>query len=61
MSSPQWHVTFTVADRDQTAARAEQLGGEVLREDDNDWTKSAVIVDPHGARFTASQFAPRGS
>ena len=57
---PQWHVTFTVADRDQTATRVEQLGGEVVREDDTEWTKSAVIVDPEGARFTASQFAPAG-
>ncbi len=55
---PGWHVTFTVADRDQTVGRVEQLGGRVLREEDTDWTKTAVILDPQGAEFTASQFTP---
>jgi len=55
---PGWHVTFTVADRDETAARAESLGGRVAHREDTDWTKVAVIVDPQGAEFTASQFAP---
>ncbi len=32
----------------------------MLREDDTEWTKSAVIVDPQGALFTASQFTPAG-
>ncbi len=53
-----WHVAFTVADRDHTATRAEELGGRVLGEDDTDWTKTALIADPEGARFTASQFTP---
>jgi predicted enzyme related to lactoylglutathione lyase len=55
---PHWRVTFTVADRDQAAARAEQLGGEVLGQQDSLWTKTATIGDPQGAVFTASQFTP---
>lgn len=55
---PGWHVTFTVADRDETAARAEALGGRVADREDTDWTKVATIVDPQGAEFTASQFTP---
>jgi predicted enzyme related to lactoylglutathione lyase len=56
--SPHWHVTFTVADRDDTAARAEHLGGLVLGREDSAWTKTATISDPQGAVFTASQFSP---
>jgi predicted enzyme related to lactoylglutathione lyase len=58
--APHWHVTFTVADRDQTVLDAEQLGAQVLGQDDNEWTRSALIRDPQGAEFTASQFAPTG-
>ena len=57
---PGWRVTFTVADRDETAATAESLGGRVVNREDTDWTKVAVIVDPQGAEFTASQFTPPG-
>jgi predicted enzyme related to lactoylglutathione lyase len=56
--SPSWHVSFTVADRDQTAARAERLGARVLRQEDTEWTRIALIRDPQGAEFTASQFTP---
>jgi len=56
--SPHWHVSFTVADRDRTAAEAERLGAKVLRRDDTEWTRAALIRDPHGAEFTASQFTP---
>ena len=31
---PRWHVSFTVADRDQTVADAERLGAQVLGRDD---------------------------
>lgn len=55
---PHWHVTFTVADRDQAAAAAERLGGTVLARADSDWTRDAVICDPQGGVFTASQFTP---
>ena len=57
-ADPGWQVTFTVADRDETAARAEALGGKVVRRGDTEWTQDAVIADPMGAEFTASQFTP---
>ena len=56
--APHWHVTFTVADRDATADAAERLGGTVLRRADTDWTRDALVRDPQGAVFTASQFTP---
>ncbi|RYB89946.1 VOC family protein [Nocardioides oleivorans] len=55
-----WHVSFTVADRDATAAAAERLGGTVLASEDSQWTRTAVVRDPQGATFTASQFTPAG-
>jgi uncharacterized protein len=55
---PHWHVTFTVADRDDSAATAEQLGGTVLSTTDSDWTRDAQIRDPQGAVFTLSQYSP---
>lgn len=54
-----WHVTFAVADRDQTVATAERLGSTVLHTDDTVWSHDAVIRDPQGAVFTASQFDPQ--
>lgn len=56
--SPHWHVTFTVADRDDSAAAAERLGGTVLGTADTEWTRTATVRDPQGAVFTASQFTP---
>ncbi|WP_308193877.1 VOC family protein [Arthrobacter ramosus] len=53
-----WHVSFTVADRDQTVAVAKRLGAQVLRQNDTEWTRTALIRDPQGAEFTASQFTP---
>ncbi|MGH9252593.1 MAG: VOC family protein [Acidimicrobiales bacterium] len=55
---PHWHVSFTVADRNATAAAAERLGGTVLSRTDSDWTRDALIRDPQGGVFTASQFTP---
>lgn len=55
---PHWHVSFTVADRDQTVVDAWRLGAHVLRQDDTEWTREALIRDPQGAEFTASQFTP---
>lgn len=57
--APHWHVTFTVADRDDAMARALRLGatdrsGPV----DTDWTRAVVVTDPQGATFTMSQFTP---
>lgn len=54
----QWHVTFTVADRDAAVSTAERLGATVVAREDSAWTKTATVRDPQGAVFTASQFAP---
>jgi predicted enzyme related to lactoylglutathione lyase len=56
--SSRWHVSFTVADRDQAVVDAERLGAQILRQDDTEWTRAALIRDPQGAEFTASQFTP---
>jgi hypothetical protein len=53
-----WHVSFTVADRDRAAADAQRLGGDVLAQAETAWTRTALIRDPAGAQFTASQFTP---
>jgi uncharacterized protein len=54
-----WSVTFAVDDVDATAAKAKQLGGRVVAGPfDAPWVKMAVINDPHGATFIASQFVP---
>jgi uncharacterized protein len=53
-----WHVTFTVADRDDSAATAERLGATIVSSSDNLWTKDASVRDPQGAEFTISQFTP---
>lgn len=56
---PHWGVTFATEDADATAARAAELGGTVLAEPfDAPWVRMAVIADPQGATFTASQFVP---
>jgi uncharacterized protein len=55
---PHWHVSFTVANRDDSAAAAERHGAHVLSSADNDWTRDARILDPQGALFTVSQFTP---
>lgn len=53
-----WHVTFTVADRDESAATARRLGARILNSADDVWTKNALVRDPQGAVFTVSQFTP---
>ncbi len=53
-----WHVTFTVADRDDSVATAERLGATVVSSGDDVWTKHALLRDPQGAGFTVSQFTP---
>ncbi|MBO1755739.1 VOC family protein [Allobranchiibius sp. CTAmp26] len=55
---PHWHVTFSVADRDESVAKVERLGGTVLRSFETDWVHAATIQDPQGAVLTLSQFAP---
>jgi len=54
-----WNVTFAVDDADATAATAKALGGEIIAGPlDAPWTRMAVIKDPQGATFIASQFVP---
>lgn len=52
-----WGVTFAVDDVDVVVADAVRLGGAVLAEpQDAPWVRFAVLADPAGASFVASQF-----
>jgi predicted enzyme related to lactoylglutathione lyase len=52
-----WSVTFGVDDAAATAAKATELGGQVLDGPfDAPWTRLAIIRDPQGATFVAGQF-----
>lgn len=54
-----WSVTFAVDDVEASTTRARELGGTVLAgPTDAPWTRFAVLADPAGASFTASQFVP---
>jgi predicted enzyme related to lactoylglutathione lyase len=60
---PHWSVTFATADTDGTAAKATELGGQVIVPPfDAPWStdtytiRLAVISDPQGATFSASKF-----
>ncbi len=57
-----WSVTFAVDDADATAAKASELGGLVVAGPlDVPWSRMAVINDPQGATFIASQFVPENA
>jgi predicted enzyme related to lactoylglutathione lyase len=57
-----WSVTFGVDDVHATAAKARELGGDVVAGPvDVPWSRMAVIDDPQGATFIASQFVPENS
>ena len=58
-------MTFAVGDADATAARATELGGQVIVPPfDAPWSTATytirltVLADPQGATFGASMFAP---
>lgn len=53
-----WHVTFAVADRDDSVATAERLGATVVASGESVWTRHALLRDPQGAELTVSQFTP---
>jgi predicted enzyme related to lactoylglutathione lyase len=54
-----WSVTFGVDDADAVAGKAIGLGGKLLMGPfDAPWVRMAVIEDPAGAAFIASQFVP---
>jgi predicted enzyme related to lactoylglutathione lyase len=56
---PHWSVTFGVDDADAIAGKAIGLGGKLLAAPfDAPWVRMAVIADPAGATFVASQFVP---
>jgi len=56
---PHWGVTFAVDDADAIAARATELGGQVVVPPfDAPWVRMTIITDPQGATFTASKFVP---
>ena len=59
---PHWSVTFGVDDIAAVAAQAGELGGEVVEGPvDVPWARMAVIKDPAGAVFIASQFVPENA
>ena len=54
-----WSVTFATDDADASARKARELGGQVVAGPfDAPWVRMAVITDPQGAAFIASQFVP---
>ena len=54
-----WGVVFAVDDADAIAARTAELGGRVVVPPfDAPWVRMTFLVDPQGAPFTASRFAP---
>ncbi len=54
-----WGVTFAVDDADAIAAKAAELGGQVIAAPfDAPWVRMTVIADPQGASFIASKFVP---
>jgi predicted enzyme related to lactoylglutathione lyase len=54
-----WSVTFAVDDADATAAKATELGGNVIVPPfDAPWVRMTIIGDPQGATFIASKFMP---
>jgi len=56
-TQPHWSVTFGVDDADATAAKAKELGGQIVDAPrDAPWVRTTTIKDPQGATFIASQF-----
>jgi uncharacterized protein len=52
-----WSVSFAVDDADATAAKATELGGEVIVPPfDAPWVRMTVLADTQGATFIASKF-----
>jgi uncharacterized protein len=54
-----WGVTFATDGADATAQKASELGGKIMAPPfDAPWVRMAIIADPQGATFIASQFVP---
>jgi predicted enzyme related to lactoylglutathione lyase len=59
---PHWGVTFAVDDADAAAAKAGELGGQVVVPPfDAPWVRMTILTDPQGAMFTASKFVPENA
>ena len=52
------HVTFSVVDRDDSAATAERLGATIVTSSDDLWTKNTLVHDRQDEEFPVSQFTP---
>jgi uncharacterized protein len=51
--SPRWNVSFTVGDADQSAAKAEELGGRIVMAPfDIPIGRFSIVADPAGATLT---------
>jgi predicted enzyme related to lactoylglutathione lyase len=56
---PHWSAIFATDDADATAAKATELGGQVIVPPfDAPWVRMTVLADPQGATFIASKFVP---
>jgi uncharacterized protein len=54
-----WSVIFATDDADTTAAKATELGGQVVVPPfDAPWVRMTVLSDPQGATFITSKFVP---
>ena len=59
--APGWQVYFAVADADATAAKAVELGGEIVSEPaDLPYGRDTLLHDPHGVAFHALRMPPSG-
>jgi predicted enzyme related to lactoylglutathione lyase len=56
---PHWSAIFATDDADASAAKATELGGQVIVPPfDAPWVRMTVLADPQGATFVASKFVP---
>jgi uncharacterized protein len=53
-----WHVTFTVADRDDSATAGERLGATVVGSSNNMWTNDALLRDPKATNSLSASSLP---
>ena len=61
-TQPHWIVTFATDDVEATVAKAKELGAQVVEAPhDAPWVRMALLEDPQGATFIASQFVPENA
>lgn len=56
-----WIMRFSVADREESIAAVERLGGTVDSFGETEWVHEALVRDPAGAAFVVSQLVAGGS